>query len=91
MSLFEMFDGPEFFGLEELHLWGHNIARQLWRLFESEKGKYGLNNPYQMQKKYRDALGQRMTEPRSEIPFDMFDGTFIGKLISTLKTHLNQN
>lgn len=77
-----MFDRPEFFGLEELHLWGHNIARQLWKLIENEKGKYGLKNPYQMQKKYMDEVGKRMGELRKEIPFDMFDGSFIGKNLS---------
>ncbi|KAG2228427.1 hypothetical protein INT48_006916, partial [Thamnidium elegans] len=76
ISLFKMFDGQELFGMEELHLWGHNIARQLWKLFENENGKYGVKNPYQMQKKYRDELGKRMSELRAEVPFDMFDGTF---------------
>ncbi|KAJ1912845.1 hypothetical protein H4219_005447, partial [Mycoemilia scoparia] len=60
-----LFSGPQFFGLEELHLFGHGVARTLWKIF---KGEFGNTNRMRLANNQISIISKSMKKSRAQIP-----------------------
>ncbi|RCH96097.1 hypothetical protein CU098_000635, partial [Rhizopus stolonifer] len=62
---------PENFGMDEMHLFGHNIARQIWCIIS---GEYG-DNALVLRPKNQDNIGSAMAHLQQTVPL-IFEGSF---------------
>ncbi|OBZ82807.1 hypothetical protein A0J61_09146 [Choanephora cucurbitarum] len=80
LNFFSCFKNSSFLCLGELHLWGHNVARQLWNLISSgNDGKNRTQNVLFLKKKKREQTGQIMNKAKKNASDEAFEGALMGK------------
>jgi hypothetical protein len=76
--LLESFHGFSFYGLDEMHLWGSNIGKQLWKMITDNSQKYGYKNPLFLHNQYRVTFGRYMEIAKTNNPVEATTGEFKG-------------
>lgn len=77
LTLLDGFHGAEFWGLDEMHLWGQNIGRQLWALATDDSQKYGIQNPFFLRKRYRELVSSISLRAKEFVPRGCTDGDLV--------------
>ncbi|KAI9492999.1 hypothetical protein BDB00DRAFT_788343 [Zychaea mexicana] len=67
------FYAPHFFSIDKLHLFGHNLGHQVWKMLY---GKLGKGSPLTLKRKYYTAVSEALAKARKHVP-ETFEGTFI--------------
>ena len=71
-AFLQTFNGPQFFGLDEMHFIGHGIARLAYRLldkeFVSRDETRRANYPFQLEGTTLQDIGKAMDSSRKDIP-----------------------
>jgi hypothetical protein len=77
-ALLKSFHGCSFFGLDEMHLWGMNIAKHIWSMMKDDSQRFGYYNPLFLRNAYREEIGRAMVQIQRMLPNGAIDGQFIG-------------
>lgn len=80
MRYFACFADSSFCCLDELHLWGHHAAKQLWYLITTKDAIAldDLRNVLALKPQFRKLVAEAMVEAEKQPPNGAFDGKFIG-------------
>ncbi|KAL9536551.1 hypothetical protein MBANPS3_012567, partial [Mucor bainieri] len=59
-TVLSSFHGAFFFPIDEMHMWGQGIGKQLWALATNDSAKYGITNPLWLDTNSRKSLRDHM-------------------------------
>ncbi|KAF1801234.1 hypothetical protein FB192DRAFT_1258844, partial [Mucor lusitanicus] len=59
-TVLSSFHGAFFFPIDEMHMWGQGIGKQLWAIATDDSAKYGITDPLWLDTNSRKSLGDHM-------------------------------